>query len=61
MLMLAQLWNWLRSDERGQGLAEYGLIILLVALVVIGAVALFGEQIMAIFTNITAQLVPPTP
>jgi len=32
-------------DERGQGLVEYALILLLVAIVVVGALALVGVDI----------------
>jgi pilus assembly protein Flp/PilA len=35
----------LRRDERGQGLVEYALIILLVATVVVGALAAFGADL----------------
>lgn len=38
-------------EEDGQGLVEYGLIILLVALVVIGALSLVGTDIATFFTN----------
>lgn len=34
--------------ERGQGLAEYALILALVAITVIGALAFFGQQLQAI-------------
>ncbi len=43
-------------DEDGQGMAEYGLILALVAVVVIGALALLGEQINDAFTAITDRL-----
>ena len=59
MLTLARLWNWLHSDERGQGLAEYGLIIVLVAVVVVGALSLFGDAIGNVFTRITGTLSTP--
>ena len=37
--------------EAGQGLVEYSLIILLVALVVIGGLSMFGNHVSAFFTN----------
>jgi len=40
------------SLEKGQGLAEYVLILLLIALVVIGALTLFGNELTALFTRI---------
>lgn len=41
------------AHERAQGLVEYALIILLVAVVVIGALGLFGEQLVDTYNNIT--------
>ena len=43
------LWNRFRRDESGQGLVEYGLIIALVALAVIGALVIFKDKIAALF------------
>ncbi len=37
--------------EAGQGLVEYSLIILLVALVVIGGISLLGNSVSSFFTN----------
>jgi Flp pilus assembly pilin Flp len=39
--------------KEGQGLVEYALIILLLVLVVIGALALFGDQLNTAFLSIT--------
>jgi Flp pilus assembly pilin Flp len=36
------------ADERGQGLAEYALILAFVAIAVIGALAFFGQQLQAV-------------
>lgn len=41
--------------EAGQGLVEYSLIILLVALVVIGGLSLFGNSVSKFFTNAGAS------
>ncbi|MGH7587664.1 MAG: Flp family type IVb pilin, partial [Gemmatimonadota bacterium] len=38
-------WNAFWSDESGQDLAEYALLIALIALVVIAAVTLLGQNI----------------
>ena len=43
-------------NESGQDLAEYALLISLIALVVIGAVTLLGTQLIAAYNNITATL-----
>ena len=44
------------NNEEGQDLAEYGLVLLLVAIAAVVAVTAFGQQIAAVFTNITGQL-----
>lgn len=49
------LRNWLR-DEEGQGMVEYGLIIGLIAIVVIGALALLGPKIKEKFDEINAAI-----
>ncbi|MBW3660056.1 MAG: Flp family type IVb pilin [Gemmatimonadetes bacterium] len=54
--MLALLWNALWNDEAGQDLAEYALLIALIAIVVIAAVTLLGGNIMTVFENIAAAL-----
>ena len=42
----------LMKDESGQDLAEYALLISLIALVAVAAVTLLGNQISAVFTAI---------
>jgi Flp pilus assembly pilin Flp len=37
--------KYVRKRERGQGLSEYALILVLVGIVVIVALTLFGEQL----------------
>jgi pilus assembly protein Flp/PilA len=53
--MYLYLKNLLEREE-GQDLAEYALLLLLIAIVVIGAVTLLGGQITTVFTNITGSL-----
>lgn len=43
-------------SEDGQDLAEYAILIGLIALVVVGAVTLFGSQLMAMYDDIVAML-----
>jgi len=43
-------------EEKGQGLVEYALILVLVAIVVIAALALVGEQVTNVFQQIVAAL-----
>lgn len=44
------------QDESGQGLAEYGLILALVAIVVIGALKLMGQGLDGIFEDVNSEL-----
>jgi pilus assembly protein Flp/PilA len=44
------------SDESGQDLLEYALLVALIALVAFGAVTLAGGSVKTIFTNIANQL-----
>jgi pilus assembly protein Flp/PilA len=44
------------NEEEGQGLAEYGLIIALIAVVAIAGVSAFGDDITAFLTGLSAQL-----
>ena len=49
-------------EEDGQGMVEYGLIIALVAVVLIGALVLMRDQLSAIFGRATQALeTPETP
>ena len=49
---MKELW----LNEEGQGMAEYGLIIALIAVVVIAALTLMGQKIMAKFTDVNNAL-----
>ena len=42
--------------EEGQGLVEYALILVLIAIVVIVVLGLLGEQVSTVFSNITSAL-----
>ena len=44
------------AGERGQGLVEYALLILLVALVVIAVVTLFGPIVGNLFSNVNSNM-----
>ena len=46
----------MRRDEEGQGLAEYALILALIAIVAIAALLFLGEQISGILSTIGAQI-----
>lgn len=42
--------------EKGQTMTEYALILVLIVIVAIGVMSLLGDQIEAVFTNITGEL-----
>ncbi len=44
------------KDESGQALAEYGLILALIAVICIGALTLLGTNVSATLGNIAGQL-----
>ena len=47
----AKLFSKFLSDEEGQTLVEYGLLMSLIALVIIAAVSLFGRRNLSSFNN----------
>ena len=50
------------KEEEAQGMTEYGLILALVAVVVIGALTLLGGRLTEVFTGIKDNLrAPATP
>lgn len=44
------------AKEEGQGLVEYALILVLIAIVVIGILTVLGGQVSQVFSNITSGL-----
>ena len=44
------------NDEKGQGMVEYGLILALIAVIVIGALTGLGGKIKTLFENIANSL-----
>jgi len=55
---MKRLISRLMREEEGQGMAEYGLILALIAVVVIGALTLLGTNLEAIFNNVRNALTP---
>ena len=53
---MKQFVNWLKNEESGQGMVEYGLIIALIAVVLIGALGTLSGGISHIFTGIGTKL-----
>lgn len=52
LIALKRLW----SEEQGQGMVEYGLIIALIAVVLIAALTAMGGGLTTIFGKITDKL-----
>ena len=46
------------AHEEGQGLVEYALILVLIAIVVIGILTLVGRRISQVFSTINSGLTP---
>jgi pilus assembly protein Flp/PilA len=46
------------AKEEGQGLVEYALILVLIAIVVIGILSLLGKQVSTVFSKINNGLNP---
>ena len=53
---MKNLMMWLRDEESGQGMVEYGLILAGIAVVVIGAVYLIGTKLNIKFGEIESKL-----
>jgi pilus assembly protein Flp/PilA len=53
--MIKKLINFFK-DEEGASMVEYGLLVALIAVVVMGAVALIGTDMNAKFTAVDAKL-----
>ena len=49
---MKKFFGWLKNEESGQGMVEYGLIIGLIAVVIIVAIPLLGGKITALFDGI---------
>jgi pilus assembly protein Flp/PilA len=56
ILALANYFKLPVMDEKGQGMVEYALIIVLVAIAVIGTLTILGTTISGVFTTITGNL-----
>ncbi len=49
---MKKIMNWLKKEESGQGMVEYGLIIAGIAIVVVGAIFLLGDDIAGMFNSV---------
>lgn len=48
---MKKLINWMKNEESGQGMVEYGLIIALVSIAVIAVLGILGGDLKEIFTD----------
>ena len=48
--------KWMRAEESGQGMVEYGLLIALIAVVVIAALLILGPKIAGMFGKVSNNL-----
>ena len=53
---MKNLFSWLKNEESGQGMVEYGLIIALVAVALVVALGLLAGGISGVFGSATGQL-----
>lgn len=51
---------WLLQTARGQGLVEYALILVLIAVTAIGAIALFGDRVDEMYSDINCAVIEAT-
>lgn len=47
--MMDKFSNWLKNEESGQGMVEYGLIVALITIVVLAALVVLGPEIARMF------------
>lgn len=53
---MKKLMNWLKNEESGQGMVEYGLIIVVVALIAVAGLQLLGGGLKTFFTKTNTQI-----
>ena len=56
MLALVNFVNRIRRTDEGQDLLEYALLVALIAIVAAGAVAMAGDAVNGVFTDIAGQI-----
>lgn len=49
---MRNLLNWLKNEESGQGMVEYGLLVALIAIVVVVALLVLGPKVADMFNNV---------
>jgi pilus assembly protein Flp/PilA len=62
LVLLHDAWEWLTSrvssSERGVTAVEYGIMVSLIAVVIIGAVTILGNNLDTIFTDVGNAITP---
>ncbi len=56
MVSIRNAWEHLFRADRGQGLAEYALILALIAIVAIVSLIFLGGQISTILSSVSSQM-----
>lgn len=56
MLMRWEMIKTYLRCQKGQGMVEYGLILALIAVVVIGALTLMGTNLQGMFNNVAGNV-----
>lgn len=55
-MLTIKMVNGMLRNEKGQGMVEYGLILALIAVVVIGVMTTMGTDLKAMFTSVSGSL-----
>jgi pilus assembly protein Flp/PilA len=55
-VLIRRLVDWSQRGERGQGMVEYALILVLIAVVVIAILIVLGNQVQNVFCNISGAI-----
>ncbi len=53
---MAKLWQHLWSDERGQDIAEYAVMLAVILVIVVGTVRLIGSNANNVFSNVGSAI-----
>ena len=53
---MSKVIKWFRKEEEGQGLAEYGLILALIAVVCVAALTLLGNSVSGLLSNLAGSI-----
>jgi pilus assembly protein Flp/PilA len=55
-VLIRRLVDWSSHNEQGQGMVEYALILVLIAVVVIAVLIVLGNQVQNVFCNISGAI-----